>query len=689
VRDHAHVQITARLGDSAPVYAGWVDGIEAIIRCAPPGGPLGDPRSAFYGGQGLVPPFRPRVHHEALVWARVEPTRLLAHGVGPEGPYVALRRLPGVTLDALGAELPLGIAFVEAVLVQLATELAALHSVGVLHRNLHPGTVLLVDGQARLAGLADALVDGNGPPIGRPALDARGDLHALGRVARWMLGDRPIALLGRRLGEVLSALLDPAPARRPAAANDVLRALGAPPGPPAALPAPHPALVAWSGATWADRLLAQGRSWEVVRGADEAGLDRWALAALAGRIVLADPGTEGWLALGTLCWMLGETVQGSEREAYRAQAEEARARADAPWHPAARGLEGLLDRGEGVAELCDTGQYERAARWARAAGGGGALAMVGWSARDTDLVEEGLAGADVGDLDAIRVAASRVLVAAPRDVSLGAARVAYPRAQLDAVRGLCTGGAEAEAARLAACFPEPAATRARLVIALYTGERAESLAIARVLAMRSLWDPTVAAALVAHAPEGEPLRVPARRLLAGLARAESLPALGDAAVAGVGADPADPVGWSGLLCARVAAGEVDRAATELEQAGGEVGAAAWRLFALELVASGRLDNARAALLGALRRYPADTELAALDAALSLLDGDIAAACRMAEHALAQDPAAPFGWLARAACALWTGDASRARADLAAAARQGAPAPPLAALSACLPELAAD
>jgi predicted Zn-dependent protease len=138
-----------------------------------------------------------------------------------------------------------------------------------------------------------------------------------------------------------------------------------------------------------------------------------------------------------------------------------------------------------------------------------------------------------------------------------------------------------------------------------------------------------------------------------------------------------------LICARVAAGEIDEAAADIEQAGTAVGSGPWRLFALELVATGRFEHARAALLDALRRFPTDPELAALDAALSLLDGDLVAARRAAEHAVVQAPNAPLGWLARAACALWAGDASRAEHDLGVAERVGGPSRPLAALQACL------
>lgn len=687
MKHHAHVQIAGRReGRRAVAWEGWVDGAEAIVRCADPHHPTSDPRSAFFGGQGLLPPFRPVVHHEAVVWARVEPTRVVAHGIGPEGPYVALRRLPGLALESLGGAMPFDPACIEAVFLHLATELAALHSAGVLHRDLRPGTVLLVDGRARLAGLASARLDGVGPPHPGGPGSVAGDLAALAAITTWMLAGRSPSILGERLAGVYAALRAPDAAARPASANDLLEALGEPGGPPAAVSPPHPALAAWAGGAWADRLLAQGNVWDVVRRADAADLDRWALAAVAGRLLDVDRGADGWLALGTLCWMLSERTSGSERDAYRAQTEEARARARASWHPAAAGLAALLAGGERVGPLCETQQPRRAAALARREGGGGVLALVGWLAGEPALVEEGLAEAAPDDLEGMRVTASRLLLAAPKEAPTSAARLALPSAQLEAVRMLCAAGNEAEALRLASSFPEPWATRARLIVALAVGEKGESLAIARTLAVRGSWDPTVAAVILAHAPEGEPLRVQARRVLHGVAPREDLAGLRARGVESVATDPRDLVGWSGLLCARVGAGEIERAAAELERAGGAPGAAGWSLFALELVAAGRLQDARALLADVVRRYPDEAGLSAFEAALALLDGDPDVARKAAEHAVAQRPGSPWGWLARAACATWTGEADLARQDLAAAARAGAKGRAFQALEACVPPL---
>ncbi len=684
MRRHAHVQLTGCGDGSGGAFDGWVDGVDAIVKCAERATPLTDPRSAFFGGQGLLPPFRPLVHHEAQVWARVEPGRLLAFGVGTEGPYVALRRLPGVALSTLRGDVNFGAGFIEAVVAHVATELSALHSAGVVHRDLKPSKILLVEGRARVAGLEEALLDGCGPPRTNGVGSAATDLAALGALARWMLGDRSVNRLGGRIAEVLQALWAPEPGARPASANEVLRALDEPEGPPAAIPAPHPALVAWSAAAWADRLLAQGHVWDVVRAADEGEVDRWALGAIAGRLLRMPRNTDGWLALGTLCWMLAQRTNGAERDALRAQALEANARARAPWHTASRGLADLLGNGETVGALCDTFQFGSATRRAHLDGSGGGLALVGFCSENPALLEEGLLDAAPEDSDAVRVAASRLLATAPRDMPLSAARLALPRAQLDAVRRLCALAAEGDALRLAGVFPEPTATRARLIVAHHMGERAEALAIARVLAMNGDWDTTVAATLLAHAPDGEPLQVQARRILRGLVRREEPASLRRTSVEAVAADPSDLVAWSGLICARIADGEIERIVGELERAGPAAGAGPWRLLTLELVANGAVDRALVIVIEALRRHPGDAELATMQAALELLDAQVEAAQRSADHARAQDPRSAFGWLGGAACALWVGDRPGAREALAAAARLGARDPAHRALEDCIP-----
>jgi hypothetical protein len=676
------VQVVARRGPFS--YEGWVDGAEAIVRVCDATHPVGDPTSAFFGGQGLLPPFRPLVHHEALVWARVEPYRLLAHGLGPEGPYVALRRLPGIPLSALVGGVPFDVPCVEAVLRHVATELAALHAAGVVHRELGPRHVLLVDGRVRLAGLAGARMDGLGPPGLHGPGGADGDLLALGALVAWMLGTRPLSALGSAAARVAAALSAPNAADRPGSANEVLAALDAPGGPPADLTPPHPALVAWPQAAWADRPIAQGHPWEVVRHVDAIGADRWALAAAAGRLLEARKGADGWLALGTLCWALAERCTGAERDAYAAQAEEARARAGVAWHPSAVGLASLLAGGARPGPLCDTGQRNRVATWARAEGEGGALALAGWRAGDDSVVEEGLADARPDDVDGLRVAASRLLLADPREAPASAVRLALPDAQLDAVRRLCAQGAEAEAHRLVALFPDPIADRARLQLALAGAERGEALTLARGLARRGAWDATVAATLVTHAPDSEPLRAHARRVLEALAPRVDHTRLRARASAAVSVDPGDLVAWSGLVCARVAAGELERLTMELERASPAASAACWSLFALELLSAGHLEEARVAVNEATRRHPDDAAIAAMDAALSLLDGDPASAARAAAHGAAQEPGAPWGWLAQAACATWVGDADRARAELSAAARAGARGRAFTALDACVP-----
>ena len=220
-------------------------------------------------------------------------------------------------------------------------------------------------------------------------------------------GAGPLSRPGHSLAEVLTALWART-WKSARSANDVLRMLGEPEGPPAALVAPHPALLAWSSAAWADGLLAQGHVWEVVRGADEADLDRWALGAVAGRLLVTrEIRTAGWRSAPFAgC---SPTPARRERDAFRAQALEANARAKAPWHTASRALTDLIGAGESVGALCETAQYARATRRAQKEGGGGALALVGFCADDPALVEDALLDAAPDDVYAVRVAASQLL----------------------------------------------------------------------------------------------------------------------------------------------------------------------------------------------------------------------------------------------------------------------------------------
>jgi eukaryotic-like serine/threonine-protein kinase len=131
-------------------------------------------------------------------------------GVADDHVYLAMEYFPGGDLRSrMGAPLPWRDAL--GYLRQLAAALGALHQVGVLHRDVKPGNVLLrgdgslafIDfGLARQLGL-ESDISGNGAIFGTPhymspeqghglELDGRSDLYSLGIVLHEMLtGEKP------------------------------------------------------------------------------------------------------------------------------------------------------------------------------------------------------------------------------------------------------------------------------------------------------------------------------------------------------------------------------------------------------------------------------------------------------------------------------------------------------------------
>ena len=128
--------------------------------------------------------------------------------------YVVFEPLAGRRLDAVLAEGPLDPARAARVALGIARALDAAHAEGVLHRNLHSGNILLVDGPAEVKicdfGLCrleetenDSQLTARGARVGRPEYMApeyvsffevgpRGDLYALGILLFEMLvGQRP------------------------------------------------------------------------------------------------------------------------------------------------------------------------------------------------------------------------------------------------------------------------------------------------------------------------------------------------------------------------------------------------------------------------------------------------------------------------------------------------------------------
>lgn len=209
-----------------------------------------------------------------------EAVRLMAHpnvvrvidsGVVDQVPFLAMELLRGPTLQAvLRDQGPLPPARAVTIAEQIALGLGEAHRRGLVHRDLKPGNVILVDegGFTRvkvldfgLVGFVDEAASTRltreGFLLGTPAYmapeqvgDARqvgpaADLYALGVVLYEMLSGRPpftgslrdvvLAQIREtpprlegfgRLGELVHALLDKAPERRPAGADEVAMSLG-------------------------------------------------------------------------------------------------------------------------------------------------------------------------------------------------------------------------------------------------------------------------------------------------------------------------------------------------------------------------------------------------------------------------------------------------------------------------------
>lgn len=158
--------------------------------------------------------------------------RVYDHGQADDGSfYLVMEYLDGPTLEALvresGALSPSRTIYL---LRQLCGALAEAHAIGLVHRDLKPGNIIIASlgGQHDVAKLldfglvqdlsaaADARLTRTGMLLGTPAymspeqamgnteVDPRGDIYALGAVAFFMLTGRP-PFQGKSLGEVLSA----------------------------------------------------------------------------------------------------------------------------------------------------------------------------------------------------------------------------------------------------------------------------------------------------------------------------------------------------------------------------------------------------------------------------------------------------------------------------------------------------
>ncbi|HWH07942.1 MAG TPA: serine/threonine-protein kinase, partial [Candidatus Thermoplasmatota archaeon] len=177
------------------------------------------------------------IQEARLAGALQHPAVVTVHDVlqRPGRAIIVQEHVPGGTLaDRLAARGPYGLAAGAEVLRALVGGVAAVHDRGILHLDIKPENVLLVDdctpklGDFGVARLRGATLGAAGP-VGTPGYAApellRGepptpacDVHALGRLALRCLG----APLPPAVEAVLARAVDADPARRPATAGALL-----------------------------------------------------------------------------------------------------------------------------------------------------------------------------------------------------------------------------------------------------------------------------------------------------------------------------------------------------------------------------------------------------------------------------------------------------------------------------------
>jgi len=196
---------------------------------------------------------RLRFESEARAAARLShPNAVSVFDTGEhEGqPYIVMERLPGRTLADVIAEGPVSVTWLVPVATGVLSALGAAHAVGIVHRDVKPGNILLCeDGRAKVAdfGIAKALAGSDltqtGMVLGTArylspeqvnghALDGRSDVYALGVVLYEMLcgeapfgGDSDMAIAVSRLHRDPPSVLERRPEVPPSLQVVVTRTL--------------------------------------------------------------------------------------------------------------------------------------------------------------------------------------------------------------------------------------------------------------------------------------------------------------------------------------------------------------------------------------------------------------------------------------------------------------------------------
>lgn len=631
--------------------------------------PWTDRGSAFFGGHGIAPPFVPLLLHEAEAWRRVDPGRVVLAEVTTDATWLMLRRQPGAAPS--GKEDP------ESFLVGLLSALASLHAADILHRDVTPANLLVHEGRVSLIDLDVARVAGLGPvgSVGSRRFrapetwagegDGRMDLYSAAATMRSVFGEG----LPTHLRPLVDACMAESVSDRPRSAREALGTLGVDAPEPALSPPSFWARAWWSG-EWADSLLLCGQPWDIVRHADRIGLEVPGLAAAASRLLPAAlrMGREAWLSLGAVCWAL-HAATGDAR--YGAQADEARAYARAPWHPADRALNVLLlsttapaDR---ISALCDLGLATLALQGAVAGRHPSHVTRAAWELGDVCRVDAALRMAR-GDALAVAVTASRVLLEAPERAANDIVRAALRSDVLEAVRRMLHLGNIPAAEALARSLPAP--PEAWIPVHVSTGSLERAWEAARACAAAAAWSGTVAVLVATDPASSEAGRHAAVEILR-----ESLPAPlaysdGADALGALGQQPAVPEQWGRVVVALTGISRMDLFGTALGLAAATAGPAPWRLLIGMLGADPAASVvAEAVYQRAMSFFDGDPHLMVLGATLALRREDWGLAESRITECLASAPENPWGWLLRAATAR---DRAAARCALAAADAFGGP-----------------